>query len=112
MEFEKNKEKHVKHVNITILLGEVISDIKILDNGRLITFMMETKSDLPSKNKAVYEKHKVVCFDGLASFIAGKIQKGNVVHVIGSNRSKMIVSNSEDKKTISRDVVASQISIV
>ena len=110
MEFDKNN--NVKHVNITILLGEIISDIKILDNGRLITFMIETKSVVPTKNKTISEKHKIVCFDGLASFVVDKIRKGNLVHVVGSNRSKMIVSNAEDKKTISRDVVATQISII
>jgi single-stranded DNA-binding protein len=110
MELEKSND--VKHVNITILLGEIISEVKILDNGRLVTFMIETKSNISGKNKTISEKHKIVCFDGLASFVADKIKQGNLVHVIGSNRSKMIVSNAEDKKTISRDVVASQVSII
>lgn len=110
MELEKNDG--VKHVNMTILLGEIISDVKILDNWRLVTFMVETKSNISGKNKTVSEKHKIVCFDGLAGFVADKIKKGNLVNIIGSNRSKMIVSNAEDKKTISRDVVASQVSII
>lgn len=105
-------QNKVKHVNMTILLGEVISDIKVIDNGRLVTFMLETKSEVGSNKKVVSEKHKIVCFDGLAGVVANNVNKGNIVHVIGSNRSKMIVSNIEDKKTISRDVVASQVSIV
>lgn len=103
-------ENNVKHINMTILLGEVISDIKILNDGRLVTFMIATKSN--TNNKTIYEKHKIVCFDGLASFIANKIKKGKLVHIIGSNRSKMIVADTEGTKMISRDVVANQISIV
>jgi len=110
MELEKYND--VKHVNMTILLGEIISDVKILDNGRLVTFMIETKSHISGKNKTISEKHKIVCFDGVAGFVVDKIKKGNLVHIIGSNRSKMIVSNAEDRKTISRDVVATQVSII
>lgn len=114
----QTKDQNIKHVNETFLLGKVCSeDIKELKSDHrsyMITFMIETTSNIFShreeKEIETIEKHKIVCFDSLAKRIKEKIEKGDVVHVIGANRSKKI--RSGDKEVLSRDVVAQHVSVI
>lgn len=96
--------------SLTLLLGEVISDIKKIDVGDslMVTFMIETK------NKERSEKHKIVCFDGLAKKMINELSMGMTVFITGVNRSKKINAVSDAgkvSKVVSRDVVAKKVSI-
>lgn len=96
--------------SMTLLLGEVISDLKKIDShgNMMVTFMIETKKDNHS------EKHKIVCFDGLAKKVVSDLKIGMTVFVTGVNRSKPIKSvneSGEESKIVSRDVVAKKVAI-
>lgn len=104
------------HINQTILLGTVISEVKHSKSfiGPVSYFTLQTEESFYSEKKSglvkTRERHKIVCFDDMSEIIKDKnISVGDKIFLLGENQSKLLTNEDGDRYII-REVVATTIS--
>lgn len=103
-----------RHVNKVTLIGEVVSDLNFFENenGPMVTFKLATKDQWFDKGcekmKSRSEKHKIVCFGGIANFAENNINKGQTLYIEGEIRTNEWFSPEGDKRR-AKDIIARNI---